>query len=84
MSLLLALHVLDRQLVSADGVLCGKVDDIELAPEDGSLRTAAVLSGSAAWPDRLPAPLRAGARSPSGPAGPFGFGPDPRLLTSDR
>ncbi|HLB77757.1 MAG TPA: hypothetical protein VJO72_12045, partial [Candidatus Dormibacteraeota bacterium] len=58
MSLLLALHVLDRQLVSADGVLCGKVDDIELAPEDGSLRTAAVLSGSAAWPDRLPAPLR--------------------------
>jgi len=58
MNLLLALHVLDRQLVSADGVLCGKVDDIELAREDGSLRTAAVLSGSAAWPDRLPASLR--------------------------
>ena len=59
MNLQLALHVLDRQLVSADGVLCGKVDDIELAREDGSLRTSAVLSGSAAWPERLPAWLRA-------------------------
>ncbi len=59
MNLELALQVLDRQLVSADGVLCGKVDDIELAREDGSLRTAAVLSGPASWPDRLPGFLRA-------------------------
>src|SRR5439155_11784269 len=59
MNLELALHVLDRQLVSADGELCGKVDDIELAQENGSLRTAAVLSGLAAWPARLPPLLRA-------------------------
>lgn len=59
MNLELALHVLDRQLVSADGELCGKVDDIELAQENGSLRTAAVLSGPAAWPARLPPLLRA-------------------------
>ncbi|MBJ7599980.1 MAG: hypothetical protein DLM67_23805 [Candidatus Nephthysia bennettiae] len=59
MNIELALQVLDRQLVSADGVLCGKADDIELAREDGSLRTAALLSGPAAWPDRLPALLRA-------------------------
>jgi sporulation protein YlmC with PRC-barrel domain len=58
MTVQLALHVLDRQLVSADGELCGKVDDIELAQENGSLRTAAVLSGPAAWPDRLPPLLR--------------------------
>jgi sporulation protein YlmC with PRC-barrel domain len=58
MTLQLVLHVLDRQLVSADGVLRGKVDDIELEREDGSLRTAAILSGHAAWPARLPALLR--------------------------
>lgn len=61
MTVLLALHVLDRQVVSADGELSGKVDDIELAREDGSLRPAAILSGPAAWPDRLPAALRSSA-----------------------
>jgi sporulation protein YlmC with PRC-barrel domain len=59
MTVQLALHVLDHQLVSADDVLCGKVDDIELVREDGSLRPAAILSGTGAWPERLPGLLRA-------------------------
>jgi sporulation protein YlmC with PRC-barrel domain len=54
----LALEVLDRQLVDADGELCGKVDDILLAREEGSLWVAALLFGPAAWPDRLPRPLK--------------------------
>jgi sporulation protein YlmC with PRC-barrel domain len=54
----LALEVLDRQLVDADEELCGKVDDILLAREDGSLWVAALLFGPAAWPDRLPRPLK--------------------------
>jgi sporulation protein YlmC with PRC-barrel domain len=53
----LALEVLDRQLVDADEELCGKVDDILLAREDGSLSVAALLFGPAAWPSRLPPPL---------------------------
>lgn len=54
----LALEVLDRQLVDADEELCGKVDDILLAREDGSLWVAALLFGPAAWPDRMPRPLK--------------------------
>jgi sporulation protein YlmC with PRC-barrel domain len=54
----LALEVLDRQLVDVDAELCGKVDDILLERGDGSLWVAALLFGPAAWPDRLPGPLR--------------------------
>jgi hypothetical protein len=41
------LHLLDRQLVDADGRLCGKVDDLELElPDDGGLPVVvAVLTG---------------------------------------
>ena len=59
----LGLDLLDRQLVDADGVLCGKVDDVELErAADGRLRVAALLVGPGAWPERLPAPLRGVAR----------------------
>jgi sporulation protein YlmC with PRC-barrel domain len=59
MTLQLGLQVLDRQLLTVDKELCGKVDDIELDREDGSIRPAALLIGVAAWPERLPVPLRA-------------------------
>jgi hypothetical protein len=49
-----ALHLLDRQLVDRDGVLCGKVDDLELTPtEDGTLYVSAVVSGPGALWYRL-------------------------------
>jgi hypothetical protein len=59
-------EVLDHQLADSDGVLCGKVDDVELVEEDGRLRVAALLSGTGARRHRLPAwllPLIGGARS---------------------
>jgi sporulation protein YlmC with PRC-barrel domain len=58
MTLPLGLDVLDRQVVSADKVLSGKVDDVELAREDGALRVSAMLIGPAAWPERLPGWVR--------------------------
>lgn len=43
------LHLLDRQLLDRDGVLCGKVDDLELDElDDGSVVVAAVLCGPGA------------------------------------
>jgi hypothetical protein len=49
-----ALHLLDRQLVDRDGVLCGKVDDLELTPtDDGTLYVSAVVSGPGALWYRL-------------------------------
>lgn len=59
MTLRLGLQLLDRQLMTGDEDLCGKVDDIELDRENGSIRPAAILMGTAVWPDRLPGPLRA-------------------------
>jgi sporulation protein YlmC with PRC-barrel domain len=49
------LHLLDRQLVDADGQLAGKVDDLELTPsEDGqALYVTAILSGGGALAARL-------------------------------
>jgi sporulation protein YlmC with PRC-barrel domain len=59
----LGLDLLDRQLVDRDGVLCGKVDDVELErAADGGLTVTALLVGPGAWPERLPAPLRGAAR----------------------
>jgi sporulation protein YlmC with PRC-barrel domain len=51
---LLGLEVLDRQLVDAEGELCGKVDDLELDSRGGRARVTAIVFGPAAWPDRLP------------------------------
>jgi len=59
-------ELLDHQLADSDGVLCGKVDDVELVEEDGRLCVAALLSGTGARRHRLPAwllPLIGGARS---------------------
>jgi hypothetical protein len=62
----LAREVLDHQLADSEGVLCGKVDDLELADEDGTLNVVALLSGVGARRRRLPGwllPLIGGARS---------------------
>jgi sporulation protein YlmC with PRC-barrel domain len=46
--------LLDRQLVDADGVLIGKVDDLELSePADGPPHVVAILSRPAALGPRL-------------------------------
>jgi hypothetical protein len=43
------LQLLDRQLVDRDGVLCGKVDDVELAEaDDGNVYATAILCGPGA------------------------------------
>jgi len=53
----LGLQLLDDQLIDADGTRCGRVDDVELKGEVGKrLRVDALLTGSGAWPGRLPAP----------------------------
>jgi sporulation protein YlmC with PRC-barrel domain len=47
-------HLLDRQIVDRDGLLVGKVDDVELATgEDGRPVVEAVLLGPQALGDRL-------------------------------
>ena len=59
----LALHLLDDQLIDAEGGRCGRVDDIELDGGVGkATRVAALLVGPAAWPGRLPAPFAAALR----------------------
>jgi sporulation protein YlmC with PRC-barrel domain len=48
--------VLDHDVVDADGVRCGIVDDIELAQEGGKAPVlAALVVGPGAWAPRLPA-----------------------------
>ena len=48
------LHLLDRQLVDRRGRYAGKVDDLELTPdEDGTLFVSAVISGPGALSRRL-------------------------------
>lgn len=48
------LHLLDRQIVDADGRLAGKVDDLELVErDDGPPYVAAVLSGPGALSRRI-------------------------------
>jgi hypothetical protein len=47
------LDLLDRQLVDRDGVLCGKVDDIELTEgTDGTVHVTAILCGPGALLER--------------------------------
>lgn len=49
----IALGVLDHQLVDADGVNCGKVDDLELTGLDGdSPEVVEILVGGNAWGSR--------------------------------
>jgi sporulation protein YlmC with PRC-barrel domain len=47
------LHLMDRQLIDADGRLLGKVDDIELTQTDAGLTITALLTGPAALLGRL-------------------------------
>ena len=49
----LADRVLDRQVIDANHILCGKVDDLELEA-NGSLKVTAILIGNDAASDRLP------------------------------
>lgn len=49
-----ALHLLDRQIVDVDGMLVGKVDDVELAEDpDGTLVPTALMVGTAALLPRI-------------------------------
>jgi sporulation protein YlmC with PRC-barrel domain len=47
------LHLMDRQLIDADGRFLGKVDDIELTETDAGLTITALLTGPAALLGRL-------------------------------
>jgi sporulation protein YlmC with PRC-barrel domain len=50
----LRLHLLDRQIIDADGRLLGKVDDLELSQKpDGALVVTALLCGPVALAPRL-------------------------------
>ncbi|HEY7070165.1 MAG TPA: hypothetical protein VH479_08635 [Acidimicrobiales bacterium] len=53
--LLLALQLLDRQIVDRDGRLAGKVDDLEISVPDGGGPpvVTAILTGRGALADRL-------------------------------
>ncbi|MFD0558462.1 hypothetical protein FB566_4407 [Stackebrandtia endophytica] len=43
----MAAEILDRQIIDADGVFVGKVDDVEFAEqEDGSIVVTALLTGT--------------------------------------
>lgn len=46
-------HLMDRQLIDADGRLCGKVDDVELTHLDEGWTITALLTGPEAWLGRL-------------------------------
>lgn len=48
-----ALHLLDRQLVDCEGMLLGKVDDVELTRVGDDLAITGVLTGPAALLSRL-------------------------------
>jgi sporulation protein YlmC with PRC-barrel domain len=48
-----ALHLLDRQLLDADGEMLGKVDDVELTQTDEGLTITALLTGPIALLHRL-------------------------------
>jgi sporulation protein YlmC with PRC-barrel domain len=48
-----ALHLLDRQLIDADGKLLGKVDDVELTERAGALLVTGLQTGPAALLNRL-------------------------------
>jgi sporulation protein YlmC with PRC-barrel domain len=50
-------HLLDRQIVDPDGVMAGKVDDLELTPPDGDPsgppRVTAIIGGPAPLAHRI-------------------------------
>jgi sporulation protein YlmC with PRC-barrel domain len=48
-----ALHLLDRQILDRDGKMVGKVDDVELTPQEDGLAITALLVGAAALLHRL-------------------------------
>jgi sporulation protein YlmC with PRC-barrel domain len=50
--MLLGFHLLDRQIVDRDGLLVGKVDDVELS-EDDPPRVVALLLGPGALGQRM-------------------------------
>jgi hypothetical protein len=51
----IARQVLDRQLIDANNVPCGKVDDVEVeGGAGGALKVRALLVGNGAASDRLP------------------------------
>ena len=54
--------VLDHQLIDADHVECGKVDDIELEMSDGELRATAIFTGPGVAANHLSRWLRPLAR----------------------
>jgi sporulation protein YlmC with PRC-barrel domain len=54
----LAREVLDRQIVDANNLPCGKVDDIEIAGGAGELKIKALLVGGDARAGRVPEILR--------------------------
>jgi len=47
-------EVLDHELVDADGMSCGMVDDFEFASSDQGPVVTALLVGTGAWAPRLP------------------------------
>jgi sporulation protein YlmC with PRC-barrel domain len=55
-------EVLDHEIVDADGVPCGRVDDIELDWTPNGPGVVALLLGPGAWVPRLPRPWRGAAR----------------------
>ena len=56
--------VLDHEIVDADGVPCGMVDDVELSGGPGTtLKVAALLTGPGVWTERLPRVVRRLARA---------------------
>jgi hypothetical protein len=54
--------VFDHQLIDANSVECGKVEDVELTGDAGELRVVGVLTGPGAAASRLPHWLAEAAR----------------------
>ena len=51
-------QVLDHEVVDANNMPCGMVDDLEVSGEiGGELRVTALLVGAGAWTKRLPSPF---------------------------
>jgi sporulation protein YlmC with PRC-barrel domain len=54
-----AYRLLDAELIDPDGRRCGRVDDIEIEGEPGSVaRVTAILSGPGALSERVPRGIR--------------------------
>jgi sporulation protein YlmC with PRC-barrel domain len=52
----LARDVLDQAILDSEGMLCGRVDDLELQiGKNGQISVHALLVGPGAWAPRLPA-----------------------------